>query len=259
MIFFVLTFIVAIITVAVPTVLLRLSVQRWHVNPKIFWLAGTAGIVVSLLIFGVNMNIDGSFPAFDQLPDAVQAVILGVASGLFIELGKFVVLDRMMRKVRTREAGLVFGLGWAGLSTIIMGFFLAVGVFGMQGLLNTKDLASAIPNATPDQVQFLQDSQKQVQELVSGNPLKALSPLLETANTLIFDMAMTLLILTGLNKKQTRQTWLAVGLRTVMATSLFYAAQLNSFPIEIIFAFWLIAGGALLFYLQKNFKSAAAV
>ncbi len=254
MLFLVITFLVGLASAFVPIFLLRFLVKKWHIQPKIFWKAGLAGLMVSLLVFGVTLNIDGAFPAFDQLPVIIQALTLGFVNGLFIELGKFLVLDRFMHSIRSREAGMLFGFGWSGLSIIIMGFFLAVGVFGMYNLLTTKDLASTLPNADADQMQFLQESQKQIQDLVAGSPLNALTPLLESMGTLMIDMAMALLIILGLSQKKTRYVWFAVGIRTILATILFYVSQTDLIPVEIIFGAWMIVGGTLIFYLQKSLK-----
>jgi len=214
-----------------------------------------AGIVVSLLTFGVSLNIDGAFPAFDKFPVIVQALILGFTSGLFMELGKFLVLDRMMPAIRKRKNGLLFGMGWSGVAIILMSIVLAFGVFGMQDLANTKDLASAVPNANSEQLNFLQESQKQIQELAAGSPLKAFTPLLESAATLLVDMGLTLLIILGLNKKQTRHTWLAVGVRAILSAGVFYASQVDSMPVEIIFAIWVLIGAFLIFYFQKRLQA----
>jgi len=218
-----------------------------------------AGIVAALLVFGVTLNLNGSFPAFDQLPIWLEALILGFVSGLFMELGKFLVLDRLMPMIRSRESGLLFGLGWSGVSFIFLGLILAFGVFGMQNLATTTDINSVVPNADSDQIQFLQASQQQIQELAAGSPFKAFTPLMESTATIILDMGLVLLIILGFNKKQTRFTWFAVGIRTALSAALIYASQIDGFPIEIVFAGWILVGGLLIFYLQKTFKPMKAV
>lgn len=255
--FFVLTFLVAIVSVTAPLLLLRFAVRRWHIQPKIFWKSGLAGIVIGLVVLGVTINIDGAFPSFVQLPVIVQALILGVFSGLLVELGKFLVLDRMMPMVRTRESALVFGLGWAGVGILFMGFILALGTFGMQNLANTQDLRSTLPNADEDQIKFLEESQKQLQLLVNGSPLKALTPLLENISIVLMDMATVLLIVFGLKKKKTYYTWYAVGMRTVLSTSLFFVVQGGIAPLEFVYAGGILLGGFMLFFMQKKFPPAA--
>ena len=213
-----------------------------------------AGILIAILVFWVTLNIDGAFPSFDNLPDLVQALILGFMTGLFSELGKFIILDRMMPAVRNRESGLLFGMGWSGVGIILTGFFLIFGVFGMQNLLNTKDFSTVAPNADQNQIQFLQQSQQQLQQLVSGSPFKAVTPLFESVALFILDMAMTLLIIFGLNIKQTRYVWLAVGIRTVLSTLMLYFTQTGTVPVEFVFVGWMIVGAAVIYYVQKMIK-----
>ena len=43
MLFFVLTFTAALVSVIVPVVLMRTFAGRWHLESKIFWKAGIAG------------------------------------------------------------------------------------------------------------------------------------------------------------------------------------------------------------------------
>src|SRR5579883_619566 len=102
--FFAFTFLAGLVSVVAPLFILRRAARKWHIDPKIFWKAGFGGLVVSVIILFVSLNIDSAFPAFDNLSALEQALILGVATGLFMELGKFVVLDRIMPHVRSREA-----------------------------------------------------------------------------------------------------------------------------------------------------------
>lgn len=253
--FFTFTFIAGLIAFFLPLLLLRILVQKWHVQPKIFWKAGIAGILVAMVVFGVTLNIDGTFPGFNNLAVPVQAFILGLVNGLFMELGRFFVLDRLMPAVRHRESGIIFGLGWSGVSLLVTGVFLIIGVFGMQNILNTKDFASVMPNADADQIQFFQESQKEIQALVNGSPFKAFTPLIEAGAMILVDIAMALLIILGLNRKQTRYAWFAAGFRTVLTTVLFFVEQTNLIPVEYVFGGWMIAGGAFIYILQKSVTS----
>lgn len=254
MTFLIFTFLVGLISSFSVVFLLRFLVRKFHINPKIFWKAGLAGIAVSLLVFGVNINIDGAFPSFSQLPNIVQAAILGVLNGLIIELGKFTVLDRLMRKVRDRESGLMFGLGWAGVGIVFTGFLLAVSVFGTYSLLNTKDIASSVPNIDPDQLKFLQESQVQIQALVSGSLLKAFTPLFESAATILLDIAATFMILFGFQHVQNRFVWFAVGIRSVLTALLFYAISAG-FPPETVFVFWMGVGILIILQIKKRLRN----
>ncbi len=257
--FFILTFVVAVLCVLIPALALRILGARWKLEKKIFWRAGIAGIFCTMLILGVVLNIDSSFAGFTKLPDFVQALILGLVTGLFAELGKFLVLDRMLPQVRDRRSAIFFGIGWSGVALLFSGFLIAVGVFGMQNLLNTQDLTAAFPNIDADQLKFFNESKTAVQALVNGPAIKAFTPLLENLMLLVTDVAMTLLIVAGLKKKRTSNVWLAVGLRTVLATSVFFVIAGNGvpnwLPVEAVFAVWIAVMGALALKLQAAFAA----
>jgi len=253
MTFLIITFLVGLVSSFSLVFLLRFFVRKFHISPKIFWKAGIAGIVVSVLVFGVNLNIDGAFPSFLQLPAIAQAAILGILNGLIIELGKFTVLDRMMRSVRDRDSGVIFGLGWAGVGILFAGFLLAVSVFGTYSLLNTKDIASSVPNLDADQLKFLQESQVQIQTLVNGPLLKAFTPLFESVATVLLDIAMTFMILFGFQKMQNRFVWIAVGVRSVLMTTLFYSISAGFSP-EIVFLLWAGVAVWVILYFRKLLK-----
>lgn len=222
MVFFALTFAAGLLCVVIPYVSMRVLCSRWKLERRVFWRAGIAGFVAAMLVFGVTLNLDGTFANIGQLPMVFQALIFGLIVALFHELGKFLVLDRMMTGVRNRNSAVIFGLGWAGLGVMLTGIFLMVGTFGMQNLLNTKDLALQFPNLDADQMQFLVEGQKQIQDLVNGSPLKALLPLVENILLILVDIATAVLIVSGLQRKQTRQVWLAIAIKAAITALLFF-------------------------------------
>lgn len=253
MFFFVFTFITGLILFFTPVFLARFTMMRWRINPGIFWKAGFAGMVSGTIVLGVTLNIGGAFPAFEQLPAVARALILGLMSGLLVELGRFLVLDRMMPSVRGRESALVFGLGWASIAMLFLGGLFVLGAFGMYNLSNTQDFSAAFPNAEPEQLQLFEEAKRQIDVLVNGSPLKAFSPLLEYAAVLLTDAAMTMLIVFGLRKKQTRYAWFAAAWRTLVASALLFNMQEPVVPIEILFCFLALAAGILLVSIQKSF------
>lgn len=240
--FFVFTFAVGALCVVIPIVLLRVLSRRWKLSPRIFLKAGIAGLLTSLLVLGVTLNIDERFASFSLLPHLAQALILGLVTALFLELGKFLVLDRWLRAVRSRESAVLFGLGWSGLGIIFTGLLLTVGIFGMQSLVDVQDLATAFPNVDTEQMKVLKESQKQVQELVNGPAWRAFAPLLENTVAVVVDIALSLLIVLGIRKKRSSFTWLAVGVRTLVVSSVFFALLNQTVPVEAVFTVWILVG-----------------
>lgn len=257
MFFFVFTFITGLVLFFAPVLLIRFMLKRWHAETKIFWKAGFAGMVSGTIVLGVILNIGSTFPGFTLLPGVAQALILGVMSGLLVELGRFLVLDRMMPSVRGREQALVFGLGWPSVTMLFLGALFIMGAFGMYNLLNTQDFASSFPDASPEQLELFDEAKKQIEILVNGSPLKALSPLLEYTGVLATDAAMTLLIVLGLRKKQTRYAWFAAGWRALLSASYFFNVDAQLLPVEILYVFWALAAAGLIVAILKKLPSKA--
>ncbi len=242
MLFFVFTFITGLLCMIGPFILLRFLVKKWRLENKIIWRSGLGGIVIATVVLGVIMNIQPTFPGFTGLPDILQALVLGAVSGLFVELGKFIVLDKFLPSVRHREQVVLFGISWSFIGMMLMGMLLTFGSFGMYNLSTTKDFSSLLPDADPEQIQFLQEGQQQLQILMNGSPFKAFTPLFESVSIIAIDISMSFLIVFGLRRRQTRYVWLAAGVRTLITGSFFYLAQLKIVPVELIYIGWMIAG-----------------
>ncbi len=256
--FILLLFVSSVLSVFVPFFLMRNLTLRWHIPRKVFWRSGFFGLIVGILVAGVALNLDGVFPAVKNVSQLLYAAIIGVTSGLFVELGKFVVLDRFMPKVRHFQSAVVFGLGWGGLAVMLMGIFFSIGIFGMNALLNVGDVSSLMSNPEPGQVRMFQESKKQLEALVQ-TPWKGLSPLFENSAIILFDIAMTLIILLGFQKSKTAYTWLAVLIRSTMATGVLFVAQQKTFPMEILYMLWAAVALGIIFTLKDRLKSGPVV
>jgi len=172
-----------------------------------------------------------------------------------MELGRFLVLDKMMKGVRTLREGVYFGLGWSGLETALLGMVIVIGVFGVQTLVATTDLSARFPDASKTDIEQIQSFQKQAAELMQGNPLAGLTPLLERGSMLVIDIALTLLILLGLYRGLTSYIWAAAGLRTLFSAALVYAGGLNVYAGEAVF----LISGILAWLLARQLKKSLTI
>ena len=141
---------------------------------------------------------------------------------------------------------------------MLMGIFFSIGIFGMNALLNAGDVSSLMSNPEPEQVRMFQESKKQLEALVQ-TPWKGLSPLFENSAIILFDIAMTMIILFGFQKGKTAYTWLAVLIRSFMATGVLYVAQQKTFPTEILYILWAAVALGIIFMLKDRLKSGQVV
>jgi uncharacterized membrane protein YhfC len=235
MLFILLTAVSGIILFIVPMVLAGKFSKRWNIPKRAFWKAGLALLIIEVFQLAVIGNATSTWPSLLEMPLIAKAAIFGIFYGLFYELGRFVVLDKVMKNVRSFRQGFYFALGWSGVETMVLGIAIFVGSIGMMVIINNKDIATSFPNMPPDQIEMMTEYQKQSQELIQGNPLLGLAPVLERSCQFLFDVAVTLILVFSMTKLQPRMVWVAVGLRAFFGGSLIYLGSINLLAGEFVF------------------------
>jgi|GEM_PF-5614768 len=205
--------------VVLPIIAVRKYRAVWQTPKGLFMTAGLAALMVEIVHTAVLGNGASLWPQVFDLPFYLTAIVIGVVSGLFIELGRFLVLDKLMKKVRSFREGMMFGLGWGGLQTILYGFVVIIGAIGMYYIVGISNIETVLPSADKNELASFLQIQKQGTELMAGNPLLGLSPLLERASLITVDIAMSLLVILAILRGATSLVWLAVGFRTICTTS----------------------------------------
>lgn len=200
--------------------------KRIRFSRKIFWRAGLMLLVIDIFYLAVVGNMTSIWPGIETLPLVAKAALFGLISGLFFELGRFMVLDKVMKNIRSFPEGLLFGFGWSGVEAFFLGILMVVSIAGMHLLVTTPDLTTAFPNASPEEIEQLKGFQQQITTLFQGNPLIGLLPLFERFVQILMDIALTLLLLLGFRQGHSFYVWGAVGLRTLFTMLLIIATGL---------------------------------
>lgn len=234
--------------VAVPIFLVRRFRREWEMPKRLFLKAGLSLLTIELFHFSVMDSAISNWPQFLDFHFVLQALILGVVAGLFFELGRFFVLDKLFPHVRDEKSALYFGLSWNSLETILYGVLLIVGSYGIYLLATTSDVNVLFPDASVSELQEARMYQEQSLELVGSFPLYGLSPLLERAVLLLLDLFLTLVMLQRFTKGENRFVWLAVLGRALFTALIFMAAQFEPYVSLAVFA---AIGAGLLFGLRK--------
>jgi len=209
--------------VVLPLLAVRRLKAKWQLPKGLFLKAGLAALMIEIIQVAVIGNGTSLWPQILDLPPYQIALMLGLVSGLFTELGRFLVLDKLMSKVRAAHEGVIFALGWGGLQTIIYGAVVILGVFGMYTISSVSDLATILPDADKNQLASFAEIQKQSQVLMNSNPILGFAPVIERGSLILIDIVLTLLIIVGLIEDKTSYAWLAVGLRGLVTALVFYA------------------------------------
>ncbi len=251
--FLILTGACGLIMFFAPLYVARYFSKRWQMPTKVFWRAGLALLIIEVFHLAVISNGATIWPELLELSLWHKALIFGTIQGLFFELGRFLVLDKIQPTLRSYHQGIFFALGWSGVETVFLGLALFIGIFGMNALLQTEDVAVLFPDASQEVLIQMKEYQQVTKELVKNNPLVALSPFIERASQFMIDIALTLLMMLGFIKGTTRYTWIAVGIRTVFSIIVIYLASVSLLAANIVFIAAAIAVFYFLRILRENF------
>jgi|GEM_PF-4925453 len=237
----------------VPLLLARPLRERLGVKQRMFLRIGLWFLLIQMFQIVILGNLSSSFPVVDSWSEIVKALFYGVFMGLFMELFRYVLLDRVFRHIRTYKESLYFGFCAAALTTVIMGFVLFLGSFGLNMVANTSDLSTLVGSSTPEDLQQAMMFQSQARELLAQPAVYGFIPLVERSSFLLFDMALTALIVFGLAKGETKYAWAAVFARASV-TSCFYLLSSVS---DLASAIGLLVLGAMslwfIFHIQRSF------
>ncbi|MCC7196871.1 YhfC family intramembrane metalloprotease [Candidatus Peregrinibacteria bacterium] len=240
-----------VLTVA-PLVLVKTLRFRFKIEQSLFWRAGLWFLLIQMFQVVVLGNLADSFPALRNLPDIVIALVYGLFIGLFVELCRYVLLDKVFKTVRSYKEALYFGVCWTALTTVVVGLVLFLGSFGLNTVANTNDLSTLVGSTTPSDLEQATLFQEQARELLTQPTIYGFLPLLDRGAFLLFDIALSLLIVLGLNKGETGYAWAAVFARSAVSTCFYIVSGMN----ELIPIVALLVLGILSFVFISRIPSA---
>lgn len=236
MTFIIISLVSGLVLTALPVYLYRRFRNEWKMPKGVFLRAGLANMLVALFFIAV---IDGLFslhPALGALDPIIKAIFIGIAGGLFYELWRFFVLDKVFRSVRNYKEGIYFALGWTGVLTFLTGLLLIFGSLAITLYMNSDNPQSFLPSEDGETIEILNE---QISLLSDAGIFVSLIPVFERSSLLLLDIALTLMMLNYFITANTRFIWRAVGLRACfMAGSL----MLQSFAGFSAIFFYILVG-----------------
>jgi uncharacterized membrane protein YhfC len=247
MMFIILSIFAGFVLTVVPVYLWKRFSAKWKMPKGLFLKAGLSLLVLEIFHISVRESALSYWPGFFDINLFLQALILGIMSGLFFELGRFFVLDKIFKKVRSYKEGVYFAMGWSGVVSTATGIIIIAGAIVIYLIMNTSDISTIFPQASENELKQIMDYQKQALEM---NPLFGLAPIVERFAFLALDIFLTLVILSGFGRGVVQYVWLSVFFRAIFVVVLFVVSQLGE--LAMVSAF--IVFGALLFYLVWKMK-----
>jgi uncharacterized membrane protein YhfC len=252
--FVLLTLISGIVLAVVPVVLVRLLRKKWEMPKGVFWKAGLCLLVIEVFYITLVSNAAPMLPAVITGNPISNTIFFAVFIGLFFELGRYVVLDKVMKYIRSRKEGIYFGICWSALETILLGLMMLLGAYGMQVISSTTDLSSLLPGATTADIEQMK-MWSQLAVTMAKNPILALTPILERVSGMIVDVALTLLMIFGFYRGTTKFVWVAVLLRVLFSASVTYAASKDILTGEAVYLIYASLALILIKELKKLYPA----
>ncbi|WP_442598639.1 YhfC family intramembrane metalloprotease [Neobacillus sp. D3-1R] len=244
--------IVIVFAVAFPVGLVIYFVKKKWMS----WKALVAGIITFIVFSQVLEKllhlavIDPSGPSLKWSTNPYLFALYGaLAAGIFEEVGRYIVLRFFLKKSRTYEDGLSFGLGHGGIEVLLIAGLNMVLAIVYSSLINSGQFEATLGSALPsDQVEGIKNlylSQTFGLILVGG---------LERVPALIFHIVFSLIVLRAVVESKIKYLFIAILIHAAID---FVAAlyQIKVIPsIWVIEVFFLIAG-SLFFFVIKKAKS----
>lgn len=202
-------------------------VRRFGVSWKIFGLGAAGFIGVQILHTPLVILTQGPLYLFlkgaitdPTLILVILAVYLGLLAGLFEEVGRYLFYRYYFTKkgiALSREHGLMFGVGWGGIESIIVAL-----------LLVTTMISSIILSATSGQMPGIPDDPAtlaQINLVLALTPLDILPGLLERMMTITLQIAFSIMVLASVVYRRTVLLVLAVLWHALVDFCVVYLVQ----------------------------------
>ncbi len=163
----------------------------------------------------------------------LTGVLLGLSAGLFEEVARYLVYRFWITDARTWAKGLMFGAGHGGVEAIILGLLALVSLVNIY-LIQSGTAESLIP---PDQAEAaavqLEAARQEIASLVNGPWYNLLAGALERVLALAAHLAMALLVLQSLVRRNLLWLGAAIGWHTLLNAVAVFGSLSGWTPIAI--------------------------
>lgn len=254
--------ITVLLMVAIPVGFFICWRRRHKAQTRISWLlAGAAGFIISARVLELGVHsvcILADNPVSRFLNgNTVAFVLYGIAmAGVFEECGRHIVLKYLMKKNRTRENAVLYGIGHGGveiLAVLLPGLimYLAIAVLFSQG--DTENAVRAL-NITEETAAAALPS---VQAAASFDFAMMSMNVIERLLAMFLHIGLTVIVYDGVVNGKRLSLPLAILLHMLMDTfpALYQRGAVPLWAVEVWAAFWT---GVVMFLAVKRYRSMSA-
>jgi uncharacterized membrane protein YhfC len=225
------------------------------------WAIGAATFVLSQVVhIPLNLGLTALFtngllpPPPDSWKPFFNPIVLGLTAGLCEETARYLVYRFWIRGASTWREGVLFGAGHGGIEAIIFG---GVAAWTTIQLFAFRDVDLTTLSLTPEQMTL---AQQQVEAFWSAPWYATLLGAVERVFALSFHMAMAVVVLQAIKRRNLLWLGLAVAAHTLLNAVTLYAIPLvGPYWTEVIVGGFSLVSLALLFALRPAQDEAVSV
>ena len=263
-IFVVIMFLIAAaIMIGLPLLIGRWANQKYKVSWKIFGWGALGFLLVQLVHTPLTLLMQsGVFAYFQSLTGnelivySLLGVVFGLLAGLFEEIGRYVFFKWKQKEWKLDlHKALMFGAGWGGIESIILGVLLLTSAIGY---------VTAAP-LTPEYIQSINASMNgtmtaadvttinnQMDAFMKLTPIDLLPAPIERTGTILFHITMTLMVAVAVIENRKIMLVGAIFFHSLLDFSIVPVTKLwDIWPAEAIVV---AAGIASLWYIRKKLR-----
>ncbi|HSM57209.1 MAG TPA: YhfC family glutamic-type intramembrane protease [Candidatus Sulfomarinibacteraceae bacterium] len=180
----------------------------------------------------------------------VLSLFYGLSAGVFEEGARYIVFRRWAKRARSWWQGLMVGVGHGGIEAMLLGLLFVVNMAVLIGVQSGRFTELMPPDALPD-------IEEQVAALFSVPWYETLLGALERLFALTVHLAMSLLVLLGVVRRQVRWLGAAILWHTLLdAVAVFTIQQWGVYVAEAAIGVFAVLSLLIIFALRDEFPSA---
>lgn len=249
--------------IALPIFLAAYLIRKFRFDWGLVWAGALTFIAAQILhipaLWGLTalFNNIGVSVSSDTVKTMINAIVLGLAAGIFEETARYILFKFRLRKVKTWNEGVLVGVGHGGVEAVAIGVFGLITFISMIMMRNGDLTAMGIP---ADQIEATMQG---VNEFWSTPAYLAILGLVERIFTMCLHIALSAMVLYSVVYKKPVWFWGALLWHAfVDAWAVLLLPVVGALAIEGIIGVFAIASLFILFKLKTMFvdeESAPAV
>ena len=256
--------ITVILMIAIPVIFFLHWRKKHKQQTKLSWLiAGAVGFLVSARVLELGMHyfcIIADNPVSRFINGNTAAFVLyGITmAGVFEECGRYVILKYVMKKNRTRENAILYGIGHGGIEILAvllpsMILYLAIAVLFSQG--DTENALRTL-NITEETAAAALPS---VQAAAAFNYGTMAMNVIERLFALLLHIGLTVIVYYGVVNARTAYLPLAILLHMLMDTfpALYQRGLVPLWAVEVWAAVWTVVVVCIAVKLYRKMKESS--